>query len=110
MVKRALIKYLENYLQYLVKEGFQFEKVFLYGSHATGGNRTDSDIDVLLVDSRFDKPGNDREGGKIWYLTYFFDPRIEPYTIGASKFQNDDASPLIEIVKEEGIEISPQSG
>jgi hypothetical protein len=38
-------------------------------------------------------------------LTGQIDTRIEPYTVGLKKFLSDDVSPLLQIVKHEGIEI-----
>ena len=105
MAEEKLIKHLERYIEYLSEKGLEFEKVYLYGSYAKGTNESHSDVDVLLVDSCFDKPGHDELVGKIWRLTYLFDSRIEPYTIGKEKFNSDDTSPLVEIVKQEGIEI-----
>ena len=41
----------------------------------------------------------------VWALTRKVDTRIEPYTIGVKKFLSDDISPLLQIVRREGIEI-----
>lgn len=43
--------------------------------------------------------------GEAWRLTAEVDTRIEPYTVGYKKFQEDDVSPLLQIVKQEGIEL-----
>ena len=43
--------------------------------------------------------------GLIWRLTRKVDSRIEPYAVGLSRFDNDDVSPLLQIVKLEGIPI-----
>lgn len=82
MAEEKLIKHLEQYIEFLAEKGLEFEKVYLYGSYAKGTNESHSDIDVLLVDSRFDESRHDELAGKIWRLTYLFDPRIEPYTMG----------------------------
>ena len=34
------------------------------------------------------------------------DSRIEPYLISRKRFENDDTSPIIQMVKREGIEIA----
>jgi hypothetical protein len=44
--------------------------------------------------------------GRIWALTLKTDSRIEPYIISSMKFTSDDISPLLQIVKREGIEIT----
>jgi len=38
-------------------------------------------------------------------LTTKVDSRIEPFIVGAKRFLIDDYSPLLEIVRQEGIEI-----
>jgi hypothetical protein len=52
----------------------------------------------------FDEPGIAAQT-KVWALTRQVDARIEPYGIGIRKFLSDDVSPLLYIVKREGIEI-----
>lgn len=42
---------------------------------------------------------------KEWKLTEKVDLRIEPYTVGLKKFQEDTFSPIIQVVKEQGIEV-----
>ncbi|MFH0865737.1 MAG: hypothetical protein V1904_06055 [Bacteroidota bacterium] len=48
---------------------------------------------------------NDKLRAKAWTLTENVDVRIEPYTIGLQKFLNDDVSPLLQIIRKEGLEI-----
>lgn len=42
---------------------------------------------------------------RAWILTKDVDTRIEPYLISMNRFNKDDISPLIEVVRREGIEI-----
>jgi hypothetical protein len=42
---------------------------------------------------------------KTWPACENFDLRIEPYTVSLKKFLDDDVSPLLQVVKKEGIEI-----
>ena len=55
------------------------------------------------VSKRFDDSSDDLAYGLIWRLTRAVDTRIEPFAIGLSRFDSDDISPLLQIVKEEGI-------
>ena len=64
-----------------------------------------SDIDVMLVSKRFDDNSDDLAYGLIWKLTRKVDRRIEPFAVGLSRFDNDEVSPLLQIVKKEGIPI-----
>jgi len=65
----------------------------------------ESDIDIMLVSHDFDI-NNDKIIGKVWNLTRSVDIRIEPYMVGKNRFENDDVSPLLQIVKRDGILIT----
>jgi hypothetical protein len=56
------------------------------------------------VSDQFDV-SNDFLAGKIWALTRNVNSRIEPFIVGSKKFENDEISPIIQIVKKEGLEI-----
>ena len=104
MSQEEIVAILRRYIQLLNESGLSIEKAFLYGSYATNQATQESDIDVLLVSKSFDKPGIETKT-LVWSLTRKIDTRIEPYTIGISKFFSDDISPLLQIVRREGIEI-----
>ena len=87
------------------KKGYEINKAFLYGSFATGNIHDASDIDLMLISDSL----NESDIGKkslAWSLTRKIDPRIEPYLISQDRFKNDDSSPLLEMVRNEGVEIS----
>ncbi|MFP4289775.1 MAG: nucleotidyltransferase domain-containing protein [Bacteroidales bacterium] len=105
MDKGEAINKLKLYCQLLEKSGIRLNKAFLYGSIASGTNHEDSDIDVMLVSEIFDTDDVD-PGIKAWSLTRSIDTRIEPYTVGLNRFKTDNISPIIQIVKEQGIEIA----
>ncbi len=68
-------------------------------------SRADSDIDLMLVSPLFDNE-DDEFTGRIWRFTYVADYRIEPIAICEKRFNEDTISPLLEIVRREGIEIA----
>lgn len=105
MDTESVIKLVQKYLQVLKEEGIEIDRAFLYGSYAKQTQTENSDIDLLLVSNLFDT-SNDYLVGKIWALTKNVSTKIEPYVIGSSKFENDKISPLIQIVKKEGLEIA----
>ncbi len=104
MAKREVVKLIRRLLGRLLKEGIPVERVFLYGSYARGEENDESDIDVMLVSEIFDK-NEDQLVGKTWRISQSIDNRIEPYTVGRKKFLTDQWSPLLQIVKKEGLEI-----
>jgi predicted nucleotidyltransferase len=104
MAKKEVITLIQKFLNYLNQEGIPVEKAYLYGSYARGEENEESDIDVLLVSDVFDR-NDDQPIGKTWRISRMIDTRIEPYTVGKKKFLTDQFSPLLQIVKQEGVEI-----
>jgi uncharacterized protein len=104
MAQSEIIELLKRYCTLLNISGIRVEKAFLYGSYARGEAGPDSDIDVMLVSESFDN--NDPEANiKAWSFTRKVDTRIEPYTVGLHQFLNDEVSPLLQMVKQDGIEV-----
>jgi predicted nucleotidyltransferase len=99
MDKREAITKVKAY-RLLLKDYFQLENVYLFGSYANNTNREDSDIDVAVVVKRI-------EGDYfsinplLWKLRRQIDDRIEPILI---EKDFDDAGFLSEVQKY-GIEI-----
>ncbi|MCD4817914.1 MAG: nucleotidyltransferase domain-containing protein [Candidatus Cloacimonetes bacterium] len=81
------------------------DKAFLYGSYSKKTETENSDIDLMIVSKDFDI-SNDILVGKIWYLANKINCKIEPYIVSLKRFNSDEFSPLIQLVKQEGIEIS----
>ena len=105
MVDRKIIEKTSNYIQYLIDNGININKAFLYGSYARGEENIESDIDIMIISKEFDNY-NDKQIGKLWRITKNFDYKIEPFIVGYNKFDKDDISPIIQVVKNDGIEIS----
>ena len=104
MAKKEVISLIRKFLKRLFQEGIPIEKAFLYGSFARGEQDEDSDIDVMLVSEAYDE-NDDRTVGKTWRISSSIDTRIEPYTVGKQRFLMDEFTPLLQIVKKEGLEI-----
>jgi predicted nucleotidyltransferase len=105
MAQSEVIELLKQYCLLLNISGIKVDKAFLYGSYAHNEATKDSDIDIMLVSKMFD--ANEADANiKAWSFTRKVDSRIEPYTVGLQQFLNDNDSPLLQIVKKEGIEIN----
>lgn len=104
MADQQIINKIKDYIHLLNSEGFGICKAFLYGSFATGFNTESSDIDVMLL-SKTIKESDIGKKSRAWVLTRKIDSRIEPYLINLQRFETDSSSPLVEIVKNEGVEI-----
>ena len=105
MSQREVIIKLQQYIQGLNNQGIPIDKAFLYGSYARNEATEESDIDIMLLSKLFDK-NFDNIAGKIWTLSKDYHILIEPYMVGTNKFQTDEYSPILEIVRQEGIEIT----
>ncbi|MFH0865524.1 MAG: nucleotidyltransferase domain-containing protein [Bacteroidota bacterium] len=103
MSQKQVINILKKYIALLNMSGIPVHKAYLYGSYRNNNATENSDIDILVVSASFDN--NDKIRAKAWLLTEQVDARIEPYTIGLKKFLKDDVSPLLNIIREEGLEI-----
>ena len=104
MAQDDVIKLLRKYIILLKASGIPVTKAFLYGSYARNEATENSDIDVMLISEIFNQ-NNDKIRAKAWMTTEKIDVRIEPYMISLHKFLSDNVSPLLQIVKREGIEI-----
>jgi predicted nucleotidyltransferase len=104
MAQIEIIDLVRKYILLLNAAGIPVVKAFLYGSYARNEAHPDSDIDVMVISPAFDTH-DDKIKAKAWLLTEKVDLRIEPYTIGVNKYLSDDISPLLQIVKKEGLEI-----
>jgi len=104
MSQTDVINIIRAYLLVLKQAGINIDKAYLYGSYARNEANAESDIDVLLVSSLFDTD-DDYILSKPWLFTNKVDYRIEPLSIGLKRFTTDDVSPIIEAVRQTGIEI-----
>ena len=94
MDKETAIARVKQYAD-AVRKSFPVKKVILYGSHASGKAKEDSDIDVAIVVRRvegdlllFEK--------KLFTLRRDIDPMIEPLLL---EEENDPSGLLAEILK-----------
>jgi len=107
LVNESIINTIREYLSELKNNGIFIEKTFLFGSCAKGTSTDQSDIDIMIVSPLFDdEETRDRLIGKVWHATKVSDFKIEPHAVGLQRFAEDDYSPIIALVKEEGIEIN----
>jgi predicted nucleotidyltransferase len=104
MVNTEITGIIRKYLHLLAQNGIPVQRAFVYGSYARNEERKDSDIDVMLVSDYFDTT-DIYKTSKPWRFAADVDHRIEPVSVSEERFINDDASPLIAVVKQEGIEI-----
>ena len=105
MLQKDAINILRRYINNLNTAGIVINKAYLFGSYARNQATDDSDIDVLLVSEAFDTD-DDIILSKPWSPKYRIDYRIEPIAIGLQRFTTDDTSLIIEVIRNEGLEIN----
>ena len=105
MATTEVIELLKKYVLLLNTEGISVYKAYLFGSYSTNTASNNSDIDVMIVSDNYDE-NDDQASGKIWSLTRKLNTKIEPFLIGKKKFNDDNSSPMISMIKKHGIEIS----
>ncbi|MCF8234325.1 MAG: nucleotidyltransferase domain-containing protein [Bacteroidales bacterium] len=100
MDKEEVIKKVQKYIL-LLKNHFNIEQVFLFGSYAKNNYHEDSDIDVAIVVEEV--KGDYFETTPIlWRLRREVDDRIEPILIE----RKHDESGFLSEIRKSGIEIN----
>ncbi|MCK4664712.1 MAG: nucleotidyltransferase domain-containing protein [Bacteroidales bacterium] len=99
MDKAEAINKIRQY-RILLKDYFDVDKVYLFGSYANETNREDSDIDVAIVVNSI-KGDYFSTTPLIWKLRRQIDDRIEPILIE----KDNDSSGFLEEIQKNGIEI-----
>lgn len=102
MAKNEVIEILRSYIHLLRAEGIQVDRAFLYGSYLSDTATSESDIDLMIV---VENEMDDNIAGKIWKLTKKVNSKIEPFLVGTKRFDSNENSPLVELVKRTGLEI-----
>jgi len=105
MLQQDAINIIRQYVSNLNNAGIVIYKTYLFGSYARNQANENSDIDVLLVSDLFDTD-DDVVLSKPWSPKYRKDYRIEPIAIGKKQFQADNNSIILEVVRNEGLEIN----
>ncbi|MCX6250957.1 MAG: nucleotidyltransferase domain-containing protein [Bacteroidetes bacterium] len=105
MLQQDALNIARQYVANLNKAGIVIYKAYLFGSYARNQARESSDIDILLVSDAFDTD-DDLILSEPWSPKYRNDYRIEPVAIGKKRFQTEDYSMVLEVVRQEGIEIN----
>ena len=105
MVNSEITALIKRYLFQLAQNGIPVTRAFIFGSYVRNEERVDSDIDIMLVSDYFDTT-DIYKISKPWRIAAEIDYRIEPVSVSEKRFLTDSGSPIIAVVKEEGVEIN----
>jgi predicted nucleotidyltransferase len=106
MAEESVINSVKKYLRQLIKRGIPVQYGVLFGSWAKGHPHEWSDIDLLVVSSRFDGERRREDINLLWRTAARTDNRIEPVPVGRIQYESDAGSPIIEIARREGLVIN----
>lgn len=106
MVDAQIVEAVKRYLAVLPQYGVHPSRAILYGSFARGENHEWSDIDLIVVAPEFDDLHDRETLFQLWHATGDADNRIEPIACGERQWIEDDGTPILEIARQEGIEIA----
>jgi len=109
MVDRSIIESVRGYLEKLAAEGIHPKQAVLFGSYARGTAGPESDIDLVVIAPELDGVRTLETVKKLWRVAGLFDSRIEPIPCGELEWKTDQARPVLEIARKEGIQISASS-
>ncbi len=98
----AVIETVRRYLRTLEQHGVHVDNAILFGSHAKGTAREESDIDVALISEAF---SGDRFDDRRRIVPYrrAIDSRIEPMPFRPERFA--EGGNLVDEIKKDGIPI-----
>ena len=102
MVDPEIVTTVRTYLERVRAHGIPVEFGVLFGSWSRGQASPLSDIDLLVVSPRFDAPRARRDIAALWRIAARVDSRIEPVPCGSKQWREDQGSPLLAVVREEG--------
>lgn len=106
MVDDAVSSLIRRYLRGLAEVGIPAKSGIVFGSCARGQMHRWSDIDLVVLSPRFDRPFGLDEVEALWLVAGRTDSRIEPVPCGERQWLEDDASTIIEVARREGVRIA----
>ena len=106
MADSTIMRIAQCYLQKLTESGIPVDRGVIFGSHARGSATTWSDIDLLVVSSRFDSQRTREELNVLWRSAAREDARIEPVPCGKNEWETGTDSAIVEIARREGLEVT----
>jgi predicted nucleotidyltransferase len=106
MVSKSVVRVIKKYLSAVSERGIPVKAGVIFGSYVKGNPHQWSDIDLLVVSSRFDKNSNRRDIDLLWHVAAEVDSRIEPVAVGEKQYKEDNSSWIIAVARREGQIIS----
>ncbi|MDM8523348.1 nucleotidyltransferase domain-containing protein [Desulfococcaceae bacterium HSG8] len=106
MAEESVITSVRKYLNELLRVGIPVRFGIMFGSHAREDTHKWSDIDLLVISSRYDESYSREDINLLWRTAARTDSRIEPVPVGLNRWETDDGSTIIETARREGIRVT----
>ena len=106
MVSAAIRKNVRKYLKELNTRGLDVNFGIVFGSYAHGRATEISDIDLIVVSSKYDKSYKVEDENILWRVAAKTDSRIEPIPCGKREWLEGSDNPIVEIAKKDGEKIA----
>jgi len=95
------VNLINRYVRLIKQKGIKVSKVILFGSHAKGMAKSDSDIDIAVISSQFGR-NNLKEMMLLRKLALEIDSQIEPLPFSPQDLE-DRYSTLSQEIKKYGV-------
>jgi hypothetical protein len=105
MVAEPVEVIVRRYLEAVREAGIDARRAVLFGSHVRGAADEWSDIDLVVIAPELAPPADRRLVAKLWELRAATDSRVEPIPCGEEEWETDEARPILEIARREGVTI-----
>lgn len=102
-LKKEIQRKINLYADLLKKEGFNIDKLFVFGSYAQGRPKPWSDIDVCVISPQFGKDSFS-ESVSLSEIASRIDLLIEPHPYSPEDFR-EKYDPLADQIRKHGIRI-----
>lgn len=109
MADATVLDVIRQYLRNIAGQGIVPSMGVLFGSHASGHPGQWSDIDLLVVSAAFDGAFLRESVNCLWRVAARTDSRIEPIPCGQRQWIEDNATPIIEIARRQGVQVMPDT-
>jgi predicted nucleotidyltransferase len=107
MADPTIVEIVRRYLRNLAEQGIVARMGILFGSYASGHPDEWSDIDLVVVSRAFDGTFSREAINRLWRVAARTDSRIEPIPCGERQWAEDTATPIIEVARREGVQVTP---
>ncbi len=102
MANKTIVKSVQKYLKYVNDQGIPVSYGVLFGSYAKNKANKWSDIDVLVVSSRFDESQTAEDHERLWMFAARTNKLIEPIPVGEKQYKEDKTTLILEVARREG--------